>query len=67
MNPGKDPTQPSSYRPITLLDTIGKLFEKFLLTRILHQVGDCGLLRDEEFCFEPGFRSTCICPDELKE
>ena len=28
----KDPAQPSSYRPFSLLDTIGKLFEKILLT-----------------------------------
>ena len=26
--PGKDPTLPSSYRPISLLDTVGKLIEK---------------------------------------
>jgi hypothetical protein len=32
--PGKDTAQPSSYRPISLLDTIGKLFEKILLARI---------------------------------
>jgi hypothetical protein len=32
----KDPALPSSYRPIRLLDTIGKLFEKILLARILH-------------------------------
>jgi hypothetical protein len=47
LKPGKDPAQPTSYRPITLLDTIGKLFEKILLTRILYDVGGCGLLRDE--------------------
>ena len=31
IKPGKDPAQPSSYGPISLLDTIGKLFEKILL------------------------------------
>jgi hypothetical protein len=34
----KDPALPSHYRPIILLDTIGKLFEKILLARILHEV-----------------------------
>jgi hypothetical protein len=31
LKPGKDPSLPSSYRPITLLDTIGKLFERTYL------------------------------------
>jgi len=53
LRPGKDPAQPSSYRPISLLDTIGKLFEKILLTRILHEVGERGLLRNEQFGFRP--------------
>jgi hypothetical protein len=58
LKPGKDPAQPSSYRPIGVLDTIGKLFEKFLLTRILHQVFQCGLLRDEQFGFRPGHSTS---------
>jgi hypothetical protein len=53
LKPGKDPAQLMSYRPISLLDTIGKLFEKILLTRILHEVGECRLLRDEQFGFRP--------------
>jgi hypothetical protein len=53
LKPGKDPTQPSSYRPISLLDTVGKLFEKILLTRILREVNERGLLRDEQFGFRP--------------
>jgi len=38
LNPGKDPALPPSYWPIRLLDTIGKLIEKVLLARILHEV-----------------------------
>ena len=51
--PGKDPALPYSYRPISLLDTIGKLFEKSLLARILHVVNERGLLRDEQIGFRP--------------
>jgi hypothetical protein len=49
--PGKDPTLPSSHRPISLLDTIGKLFEKILLARALREVNGRGLLRDQQFEF----------------
>jgi hypothetical protein len=44
---GKNPTLPSSYRPFRLLDTVGKLFEKILLTRVLREINESGLLRDE--------------------
>jgi hypothetical protein len=47
LKPGKDPAEPSSYRSISLLDTVGQLFEKILLTRILYEVGERGLLRNE--------------------
>ena len=53
LKPGKDPALPSSYRPISLLDSIGKLFEKILLARILHEVNERGLMRDEQFAFKP--------------
>jgi len=53
LKPGKDPALPSSYRPISLLDTIGKLFEKVLLARILHEIRERGLTRDEQFGFSP--------------
>jgi hypothetical protein len=53
LKPGKDPALPSSYRPISLLDTIGKVFEKILLSRILSEVSGRGLLRDEQFGFRP--------------
>ncbi|WP_431309756.1 reverse transcriptase domain-containing protein, partial [Klebsiella pneumoniae] len=53
LKPGKDPALPSSYRPMSLLDTIGKLFEKILLSRILSEVSGRGLLRDEQCGFRP--------------
>jgi len=57
LKPGKDPALPSSYRPISLFDTIGKLFEKILLVRILQVVNERGLLRDEQFGFRPNHRT----------
>ena len=53
LKPGKDPALPSSYRPISLLDMIGKLFEWILLDGILHEVNLRGLMRDEQFGFRP--------------
>ena len=38
LKPGKDPALASSYRPISLLDTIGKLFQNIIFARILHVV-----------------------------
>jgi hypothetical protein len=53
LKPGKDPALSSSYQLISLLDTIGKLSENFLLARILHEVNVRGLMRDEPFEFRP--------------
>jgi hypothetical protein len=66
LKPGKDPALPSSYRPISLLDTIGKLFEKIRLARILHEVNGRGLMRDEQFGFRPK-QSTSLQLDRLVE
>jgi hypothetical protein len=38
LKPGKDPMLPSSYRPISLLDTVSNLIEKILLARDLREV-----------------------------
>ena len=64
---GEDPTLPSSYRPISLLDTIGKLFEKILLGRILHEVKERGLMRDEQFGLDPDIARPRSWPASLKE
>jgi hypothetical protein len=57
LKPGKNPTLPSSYRPVSLLDTVGKLFE-ILLSRVLREVNERGLLRDEQFVFRPKHSTT---------
>jgi hypothetical protein len=66
LKPGTDPALPSSYRLICLLDTIGKLFEKILLARILHEVSERGLMLDEDFGFRPR-HSTSLQPAGLVE
>jgi hypothetical protein len=57
---------PLSYRPIILLDTISKLFEKILLSRILHEVSRRGLLRDKQLGFRPK-HSTAVQLNRLVE
>jgi hypothetical protein len=58
LKPGKDPALPSYYRPISLLDTIFKIFENILLARILHEVSERGLLQGEQFGFRPRHRTS---------
>ena len=53
LKPRKDPALPLSYRPISLLDTIDKLFEKIQLSNILCEMSGRGLLLDEQFGFRP--------------
>ena len=53
LKPGKDQALPLSYRPISLLDTIEKLFEKIQLSKILCEMSRRGLLLDEQFGFRP--------------
>jgi hypothetical protein len=55
---GKDTPLPSLYWPISLLDTIGKLFRKILLIRIVSELSGRGLLRDEQFGFRPKYSTT---------
>ena len=49
----RDPTLPSSYWPISFLDTIGRGFEKILLASAFSEINGRGLLHDEEFGFSP--------------
>ena len=62
----KDPALLSSYRSVSLLDTIGKLFEKLLLSRILCDVSGHGVLRGEHFGCRPK-NSTALHLAPLEE
>lgn len=64
---GKDPTLPSSCRPISLLDYVGKLFEMVLLTRVMWEMNLCRLLHDRQLGFDPHTVQCCSWPILLKE
>ena len=51
LKPSKDSALPSSYTSISLQNTVGKLFEKSLLSRIMAEINSQVLLRDEQFRF----------------
>jgi hypothetical protein len=58
LKPGKDLSLPSSYRSISQLDTIGKLFKKILLSRIFSLLRRRGVLSDEQFGFRPRYSTS---------
>ena len=57
LKPGKNPYQSDSYRPISLLSVIGKIFEKLVNTRLVWLLESRNLLTAVQCGFRPG-RST---------
>jgi hypothetical protein len=49
--PGKDPKFPQNLRPISLLPTTGKLFEKVILKFVQKHIEERGLLNASQFGF----------------
>ena len=49
--PGKDSTNPNNYRPISLLDLIGKIFEKIIATRLSYFLEYHNILSEKLFGF----------------
>jgi len=56
--PNKDNKIPSSYRPISLLPCLSKLFERCILTRITNFLDDNNIIQNEQFGFRKS-HSTC--------
>ena len=54
----EDVQSPSNYRPITLLNSIGKLFTKILSKRITEWADDHALLTEAQFGFRPTYSTT---------
>lgn len=56
--PGKNVKLPSSYRPISLLSSIGKIFEKLILNRILRHAEANNIIPPEQFGFRTQHSTT---------
>ncbi|GBP83605.1 Probable RNA-directed DNA polymerase from transposon BS [Eumeta japonica] len=59
--PGKPSDLPASYRPISLLSGLAKLFERVLKTRLSDHLLGKGLIIDAQF----GFRPAHSCPQQV--
>lgn len=55
---GKDLLSPSSYRPITLLPNIGKIFEKLVLGRLQDHEKNNKIIKDQQFGFREKHSTT---------
>lgn len=58
--PGKNPSFPSSYRPISLLNTQAKLIEKVMLARLNKVINKQQVIPKEQFGFRPGHNTTLL-------
>jgi hypothetical protein len=56
--PGKDPKFPQNLRPISLLPTTGKLFEKVILQSLKKHIDEKGLLNASQFGFRARHSTT---------
>lgn len=62
--PGKPTGDPSSLRPICLLSTVGKLFERIITNRLVKELEDGNLLSPEQYGFRQG-RSTLMAIERI--
>lgn len=55
---GKEKSDPSSYRPISLLNTMGKITEKVILKKIMKAEKKLQINNSAKFGFKPGHNTT---------
>ena len=56
--PNKDHSSPLNYRPISLLNSLAKLFEKVLLKRLHFILKKLNLIREDQYGFKKGHSTT---------
>ena len=56
--PGKDHTSPLNYRPISLLNSLGKLLEKIILKRLNFELRKLQAIRNDQYGFKRGHSTT---------
>ncbi|KAH8292668.1 hypothetical protein KR044_013026, partial [Drosophila immigrans] len=61
LKPGKDPGDPSAYRPLCMLEVTGKLFERIICNRIEGNLTDQRGLSEQQF----GFRNRMSTVDAI--
>jgi hypothetical protein len=59
--PGKDPKFPQNLRPISLLPSTGKFFEKVILQIVKRHIGENNLLNASQFGFRARHSTTLQC------
>jgi hypothetical protein len=64
--PGKSPEDPSAYRPLCLLDTVGKAFEAILVNRLTKELDARETLAGSQYGFRQG-RSTVDAIQDVME
>lgn len=60
LKPGKDPSLPASYRPITLLACMGKLMERLVAARLEYTVERLSLLSPSQCGFRRGYSTLDV-------
>ncbi|XP_045533955.1 uncharacterized protein LOC106720251 [Papilio machaon] len=61
LKPSKPPSNPTSYRPISLLKTLGKIYERLILARLRTFMDTKGMPIAEQF----GFRAKHSCTNQV--